>query len=119
MPARTTAPGLMACAVGTTRPFPCRHARGTLRSMDDQTPAEELPTLYRAVLETVARLERAGERSFAFEIRRKALRTYSTRWDEGGRRDLVRLDREAQARLDAAPVVGARATGLAATSESA
>jgi hypothetical protein len=87
--------------------------------MDDHIPAEELPTLYRAVLETVARLERAGERSFAFEIRRKALRTYSTRWDEGGRRDLLRLDREAQARLDATPIAATRAAGLAATSESA
>jgi hypothetical protein len=87
--------------------------------MDDHIPAEELPTLYRAVLETVARLERAGERSFAFEIRRKALRTYSTRWDEGGRRALLRLDRDAQARLDAVPRAVTRATGLATTSESA
>jgi hypothetical protein len=86
--------------------------------MDDHIPAEELPTLYRAVLETVARLERAGDRPFAFELRRKALRTYSTRWDEGGRRALIRLDREAQARLDATPHVVARA-GLAATSETA
>ena len=108
----------MARVRGTTRPFPWACAPGTLQSMDDHIPAEELPTLYRAVLETVARLERAGERSFAFEIRRKALRTYSTRWDEGGRRALIRLDREAQMRLDATARAVARA-GLAATSESA
>ena len=68
--------------------------------MDEHTPAEELPTLYRAVLETVARLERAGEREFAWEIRQKAARTYSTHWDERGRRTLLRLDRDAQARLE-------------------
>ena len=87
--------------------------------MDAHIPAEELPALYRAVLETVARLERAGERSFAFEVRRKALRTYSTRWDEGGRRALIKLDREAHARLDATAHAVARAAGLAASSESA
>ena len=68
--------------------------------MDEHIPAEELPTLYRAVLETVARLERAGEREFAFEIRRKAVRTYSTHWNERGRRALLRLDRDAQERLE-------------------
>ena len=68
--------------------------------MDQHIPAEELPTLYRAVLETVARLERAGEREFAWDIRQKAVRTYSTQWDERGRRTLLRLDRDAQARLE-------------------
>ena len=68
--------------------------------MDQHIPAEELPTLYRAVLETVARLERAGERAFAWEIRQKAVRTYSTQWNASGRRTLLRLDRDAQARLE-------------------
>ena len=84
--------------------------------MDEHIPAEELPTLYRAVLETVARLERAGERTFAFDIRQKALRTYSTRWDEGGRRTLVRLDRDGQARLEATRRAIARAA-VAVTTE--
>ena len=84
--------------------------------MDEHIPAEELPTLYRAVLETVARLERAGERSFAFDIRQKALRTYSTRWDEGGRRALVRLERDGQARLESTRRAVARAA-IAPTSE--
>jgi hypothetical protein len=66
--------------------------------MDQHIPAEELPTLYRAVLETVARLERAGERQYAWEIRQKAVRTYSTQWNEGGRRTLLRLDRNATGR---------------------
>jgi hypothetical protein len=86
--------------------------------MDEHIPAEELPTLYRAVLETVARLERAGERSFAFDVRQKALHTYSTRWDEGGRRSLIRLDRDAQARLQASNRAVAR-TPIARTSETA
>jgi hypothetical protein len=86
--------------------------------MDEHIPAEELPMLYRAVLETVARLERAGERSFAFDVRQKALHTYSTRWDEGGRRSLIRLDRDAQARLQASNRAVAR-TAIARTSETA
>ena len=79
--------------------------------MEDITPAEELPTLYRGVLETIARLERAGERSFAWDIRQKAINAYSTRWDERGRRTLQRLDRDAQARLE----VTGRAVGRTAT----
>jgi hypothetical protein len=71
--------------------------------MDSQNPAEILPGLYRAVLEAVSRLERAGERQAAYEIRCKALRTYSTRWDEAGRRSLSRLESEAHARLAASP----------------
>jgi hypothetical protein len=69
--------------------------------MDDQNPSETLPGLYRAVLETVARLERAGERRAAYEIRCKAIRTYSTRWDERGHRDLRRLEQAARVRLAA------------------
>jgi hypothetical protein len=87
--------------------------------MDEHIPAEELPTLYRAVLETVARLERAGERSFAWEVRQKALRTYSTRWDEGGRRSLLRLDREAQARLEATRRAVGRTAAVPVSSETA
>ncbi|MEO5965436.1 MAG: hypothetical protein ABIR11_08225 [Candidatus Limnocylindrales bacterium] len=86
--------------------------------MDDHIPAEELPSLYRSVLETVARLERAGDRSFAWDVRRRALKTYSTRWDEGGRRSLEKLDREAHARLDASHRTVSRPSGVA-TSEPA
>lgn len=82
--------------------------------MDDQNPAEVLPGLYRAVLDGVARLERVGERQAAYEIRRSALRTYSTRWDEHGRRELRRLEKVAQARLAASP----RAAAMGALSRS-
>ena len=67
--------------------------------MDDRTPAEELPNLYRAVLDVVGRLEHAGERDLAWRIRRDAMRSYSTRWDAKGWRTLERLHREAQAHL--------------------
>jgi hypothetical protein len=99
----------------TERPYPGAVRAGTLRSMDDAIPAEALPSLYRSVLETVARLERAGERSFALDLRRRAVRVYSTRWDEGGRRSLEKLDREAHARLAASRQAGTRAGALART----
>ena len=83
--------------------------------MDDRTPAEELPSLYRAVLDTVSRLEHVGERAYAFDIRRRALRTYSTRWDDGGRRALVQLNRKAQVRLSCVPDPAGRSTFVAST----
>ncbi len=75
--------------------------------MDQQTPAEELPSLYRAVLDTVWRLERVGERDYALAIRKRAVNTYATRWDEGGRKELARINREALQRLAVSrPAVG-------------
>ncbi len=69
--------------------------------MDQQTPTEEMPTLYRAVLDTVWRLERLGERDFALRTRHRAVTTYATHWDEGGRRELIRINRDALRRLAA------------------
>ena len=86
--------------------------------MDDHAPAEELPTLYRSVLEAVARLERVGERSAAFRIRRDAIKAYSTNWNEAGRRRLERLSRDAQRVLENHPRAAA-AGSLAAGSEPA
>ncbi len=82
--------------------------------MDDQTPAEVLPSLYREVLETVSRLERAGQRDVAWEIRRKALVAYSTHWDTQGRKALEKLNKEARQVLASkrvAAAAGALATG--------
>jgi hypothetical protein len=85
--------------------------------MDESIPAAEMPHLYREVLDAVARLERAGERAVAYEIRRRAISTYSARWDDRGRRSLRKLSAEAQARLAASPA--AAATALAGNAEPA
>ena len=75
--------------------------------MDPHTPADEMPALYRAVLDTVWRLERVGERDYALDVRRRAVNTYATRWDEGGRKELVRINRDALRRLaESRPAAG-------------
>jgi hypothetical protein len=79
--------------------------------MDQQTPARDMPKLYRAVLDTVWRLERAGEREAAFKVRSQALKVYSTRWDDGGQRALLKINRDARRRLASSP--GAAAASLA------
>lgn len=80
---------------------------GTLCGMDDQNPAEVLPGLYRSVLDRVGRLERVGERQAAYDIRLKAQRAYSARWDDRTWRTLCKLERDAQARLAASPTAAA------------
>jgi hypothetical protein len=99
----------------TTRLFPLDRPEGTMCCMDHQGPAQDMHELYRAVLDTVWRLERAGERDAAFRIRGQALKVYSTRWDEGGRRALVKINADAQRRLASSP--GASSAALAASPE--
>jgi hypothetical protein len=71
--------------------------------MDDTILVADMPTLYREVLDAVASLERAGERVAAYDIRRRAIATYSARWDDRAKRSLGRLAREAANRLASAP----------------
>lgn len=65
--------------------------------METQTsPAEDLPALYRAILDGIADLERAGQHQEAALIRTEATRVYSTSWDEGGRRRLLQIRRRVE-----------------------
>lgn len=60
------------------------------------SPAEELPALYRVILDGVAQLEQLGERREAGLVRAEATRVYSTSWDENGRRRLAALCRRVE-----------------------
>ena len=64
--------------------------------MEPHSPAEELPALYRAILDRVALLEVAGERAEAAHVRTAATRAYSRAWDERARGQLKDLLRRAE-----------------------
>jgi hypothetical protein len=55
------------------------------------TPADDLPGLYREILDRVAALEQIGERSQAGRIRMAATEAYSDAWNETGRSRLLGL----------------------------
>jgi hypothetical protein len=55
------------------------------------SPAEELPGLYRTILDRIAELEQMDERMEAGRIRVSATEIYSSAWDEGGRNRLTSL----------------------------
>ena len=59
--------------------------------MEPNSAAEELPGLYRAVLDRVGELEAAGNRALANAVRADAIRIYSRSWDERARRQLEAL----------------------------
>jgi hypothetical protein len=63
--------------------------------METNSPAEELPGLYRAILDRVAELETAGERAEAARVRTAATHAYSRAWDAKARRELETLLRRA------------------------
>jgi hypothetical protein len=64
-------------------------------TMGTSTPAEDMPALYRAILDRVAALEAAGKRSEAARVRREATAAYSRAWDDRTRRRLTHLLRAA------------------------
>lgn len=75
--------------------------------MEQNSPAEELPALYRAILDRVAQLESDGDRAEAARVRATATRAYSRAWDERARRELEDLLRRSTARPGSdAPVAG-------------
>lgn len=69
--------------------------------METNPPAEELPALYRAILDRVAELEAAGERVRAARLRSDATDAYSKAWDERARRRLETLLRRSDPQSDA------------------
>jgi hypothetical protein len=68
--------------------------------MDPNSAAEELPALYRALLDRVAQIEAGGRREAAYRLRTDATRIYSKCWDDRARRALQELlDRTVEAPL--------------------
>ena len=61
--------------------------------------AEDLPELYRTILDRVAELERFGSRTEAGQIRASATRAYSNAWDASAQRLLLGLLARADRRL--------------------
>ena len=59
--------------------------------MESTSPAEELPALYRALLDRVALIEAGGHRAAAYRLRSEATRIYSKSWDDRARRALQDL----------------------------
>jgi hypothetical protein len=74
--------------------------------MEPNSAAEELPALYRAVLDRVAALTAGGQRDLADRVRADAVRIYSRAWDERARRELLAL-----LRRNAHEVTGRRIVG--------
>ena len=66
-----------------------------LRTMDQKSAAEELPALYRAVLDRIAQIDASGQRVVGHRIRVEATRIYSRAWDDRARRGLEALLRQA------------------------
>jgi hypothetical protein len=59
--------------------------------MEPNAAAEELPALYRAVLDRVGEYAADGQRTLANRVRAEAVAIYSRSWDERSRRDLEAL----------------------------
>jgi hypothetical protein len=74
--------------------------------MEPKSASEELPELYRAVLDLVAELEASRERDLANRIRAEAIRIYSRAWDQRARRELLALLRRNSASDSGLPVTG-------------
>ena len=62
--------------------------------MDQKSASEELPALYRALLDRIAQIDAAGHRDISYRIRIEATRIYSRAWDDRARRGLEALLRQ-------------------------
>lgn len=71
--------------------------------MEPNLAAQELPGLYRAVLDRVGVLSSTGHRDQANRIRAEAVAIYSRAWDERARRELLALLERNQAAPDRRP----------------
>ncbi len=67
-----------------------------VHAMETYAWAEELPALYRRILDRVAMLEGAGDRTEAARVRVAATASYSRAWDDRARRELEALLRRAE-----------------------
>lgn len=74
--------------------------------MDPNSVSEELPALYRAILDRVGALDACGQRTAANMIRAEATKIYSRSWDASAKRRL-----EALLRKNSGDLVGQRAPG--------
>jgi hypothetical protein len=63
--------------------------------MDPKTASEELPALYRAVLDRIAQIDAGGHHSVGYRMRVQATKLYSRAWDDRARRGLEALLRQA------------------------
>ena len=79
------------------------------RRVENLSPAEDLPTLYRSVLDGVAELERLGERREAARVRSEAIRVYSRSWDAKGRDRLESILKRAERTVAASQGTAGRA----------
>jgi hypothetical protein len=62
--------------------------------MDQKSASEELPALYRALLDRIAQIDASGHREVGYRIRIEATRIYSRAWDDRARRGLENLLRQ-------------------------
>jgi hypothetical protein len=74
--------------------------------MEPNSRAEDLPALYRAILDRVAHLESAGDRREARRVRQSATAAYSRAWDDRAHRELESLLRRAERPTAAERVLG-------------
>lgn len=76
--------------------------------MDPKSGAEELPALYRELLDAIARIDASGQRAVGYRLRTQATRIYSRAWDDRARRGLLELLRQATDRrvVRSDPILG-------------